>query len=111
MTQKLIGGDNPAAMDDNLRPRLNKVLEEIVDNELLRILVVDNLSAVKHVRHTITCKHCKRDGIYNLEIPDAKASMQALEILMNQTKGRPDVAKQESAEKITFVRTVHLDDE
>ena len=85
------------------RNRLDAALRELVTDDAIREVVSEALSATKKARGW--CGTCQKQVW--VDIPDSKATVQALEILLNQAKGRPDVAHQESQERIMFVREVH----
>lgn len=95
----------------DVRGLLDKALGESVDDAVLKEIIAAALEAKKKPWAEITCKHCRKVGKYQVEINDAAAVMKALEIMMNQAKGRPDVAQQEESERIVFQRVVHFGDE
>lgn len=95
----------------DLRGRLDKILESVLDDELLREVVMMNLATTKKVWVDSDCKHCRKRQRFQVDVPDAKATASALELLANQAKGRPDVAQQEDQERIVFQRLVHLAEE
>lgn len=72
-------------------------------DDAVREVVTTALTSTKRARGW--CGECNKQVW--VEIPDSKATVQALEILLNQAKGRPDVAHQEAQERIVFVREVH----
>lgn len=92
---------------DDLRQRTDQILEKYVTDEDLRSLVAASLEAKKQARGW--CPKCK--GAVMVEVNDAKAAVAALETLLNQAKGRPDVAAAADDERIVFERVVYLTDE
>lgn len=97
----------PAA---DVRALLDRALGESINDVALREIIAASLEAKKKPWAEITCKHCRKVGKYQVEINDVAAVVKALEVLMNQAKGRPDVAQQGEQDRIVFERVVYMDD-
>jgi hypothetical protein len=84
------------------------ILEDSIDalglDDTLNKLVKASLAVTKKARGW--CPACKKQVW--VEIEDAKAAVQALEILLNQAKGRPQQADSDNDEKITLVRREYV---
>ena len=91
-----------ADTDGDLRSRTDLILEKYVSDEDLRALVAASLESKKQARGW--CPNCKK--AVQVEINDAKAAVSALETLLNQAKGRPDVAQQAEDDRIVFDRVI-----
>lgn len=92
--------------EDDLRQRLDGVLEKLVDDETIRLVVATALEAKKQARGW--CPNCRKAVM--VEIDDSKAAISAITELANQAKGRPDVANHEDQERIVFNRLVKMPD-
>ncbi len=90
--------------DDDVRKALDKALDALALDETISDLVKAALSVTKKARGW--CPACKKQVW--VEIEDAKSAVQALEILANQAKGRPQQADSENDEKITLVRREYV---
>lgn len=95
----------PRGEPDDLRKRLDKVLEEVVDDATLREAVSLAMQATKKAWGT--CPKCAKQ--VQVDVSDAKAVVGALEILSNQAKGRPGVDEVGKGETIVFKRVIYLD--
>ena len=90
--------------EDDVRKALDKSLDALGLDDTISELVKASLSVTKKARGW--CPSCKKQVW--VEIEDAKAAVQALEILLNQAKGRPQQAEGDSSEKITLVRREYV---
>lgn len=90
----------------DLRARIDAALEGIVSDEMLREFVAASFEQKKSARGW--CPNCKKHVI--VEIDDAKATVSAFGELVNQAKGRPDVASQAESDRIVFKRLVKMEE-
>lgn len=75
-------------MKGELRERLGSLLDGVSD-ETIKSLIEESLAADKTISVEIFCKHCRRSGKYPVDIPDIQARVKALDVLVNQAKGKP----------------------
>lgn len=73
----------------DLRVRLASALDSVVEDKLLKELIVDALDATKPRYAEVACKHCSRKQRVEVPVPDPVQRAKALEILVNQAKGTP----------------------
>lgn len=89
---------------EDLRARLDKALDSLISDDLIKEVITMNLAATK--KAWVHCPHCKKKS--QVDIPDAKASSAAIAELANQAKGRPGESQGSDEEKINFERVVYL---
>jgi hypothetical protein len=70
-----------------VRPRLAQAAAANL-SELERVLVETATGANRQVWVTIACKHCERQGRYEVEVPDNRVRLDAVEKLLQQGLGR-----------------------
>jgi hypothetical protein len=51
------------------------------------------MGANKQLWATITCKHCKRAGRYEITVPDDRVRLDAVQALLHEALGRPGQAE------------------
>jgi hypothetical protein len=76
-----------------VRPRLAQAAAANL-SELERVLVETATGANRQVWVTIACKHCERQGRYEVEVPDNRVRLDAVEKLLQQGLGRAREAEQ-----------------
>ena len=76
-----------------MRPRLAEAAAANV-SELERVLVETATGANRQVWATIGCKHCGREGRYEIEVPDNRVRLDAVEKLLQQGLGRAREAEE-----------------
>jgi hypothetical protein len=77
----------------DVRPRLAEAAAANL-SELERVLVQTATGANRQVWATIGCKHCGREGRYEIEVPDNRARLDAVEKLLQQGLGRAREAEE-----------------
>ncbi len=75
-------------MNRDLRERISEHLDAVED-EAIVTLIKESLSAEKEVWATVKCKHCSREGKYTVPVPNWRERAQVLQILADQSKGKP----------------------
>jgi hypothetical protein len=83
------GGMTPA----DVRPRLAEAAAAHL-SELERVLVETATGANRLVWATIDCKHCGRQGRYEIDVPDNRVRLDAVEKLLQQGLGRAREAEE-----------------
>jgi hypothetical protein len=76
-----------------VRPRLAQAAAANL-SELERVLVETATGANRQVWVTIACKHCERQGRYEVDVPDNRVRLDAVEKLLQQGLGRAREAEQ-----------------
>jgi hypothetical protein len=74
-------------MPSDVRPRLAAAAAANLP-ELERVLLDAATGAIREAWTTITCKHCERQGRYEVVIPDYRVRLDAVEKLLQQGLGR-----------------------
>ena len=77
----------------DVRPRLAEAAAANVV-ELERVLVETATGANRQVWATIGCKHCGREGRYEIDVPDNRVRLDAVEKLLQQGLGRAREAEE-----------------
>jgi hypothetical protein len=77
----------------DVRPRLAEAAAANL-TELERVLVETATGANRQVWATIGCKHCGREGRYEISIPDNRVRLDAVEKLLQQGLGRAREAEE-----------------
>jgi hypothetical protein len=87
---------NPAG--DALTPeQITKILRDIA-------------SAVRKRWITITCKHCDRDGKYEVDVPDDKTRLDSVKFMVEHGFGKPGQAKPDERIEVDIdVQTLTLE--
>lgn len=79
----------------DMRQLMEDALDEIAldESQTVRDFVREafTLTKTKELTLSIVCKHCHREGRYTntVDIPDYKERTKAIEMLLNQAKGKP----------------------
>ena len=84
---------NGSVSPADVRPRLAEAAAANV-SVLERVLVETATSANRQVWATIGCKHCGREGRYEIEVPDNRVRLDAVEKLLQQGLGRAREAEE-----------------
>lgn len=58
------------------------------------------VAATKTQNHLVTCKHCQRDGKYDIQVNDSRARLDALKIISEQGYGKAPQAKEQTEQHI-----------
>jgi hypothetical protein len=88
------GGDgNGNVSPADVRPRLAEAAAANL-SEIERVLVETATGANRQVWATIGCKHCGREGRYEIEVPDNRVRLDAVEKLLQQGLGRAREAEE-----------------
>jgi hypothetical protein len=77
----------------DVRPRLAEAAAANL-SEIERVLVETATGANRQVWATIGCKHCGREGRYEIEVPDNRVRLDAVEKLLQQGLGRAREAEE-----------------
>jgi hypothetical protein len=85
---------NGRADPASVRPLLAEAAAASIE-EIRRVLVETATGANKQVWATVTCKHCQRQGRYEVVLPDYRVRLDAVEALLREGLGR--VAQSEPA--------------
>jgi hypothetical protein len=80
----------------DVRPHLAEVAAANL-SEIERVLIETATGANRQVWVTINCKHCERPGRYEVDIPDNRVRLDAVEKLLQQGLGRAREAEQSQA--------------
>jgi hypothetical protein len=70
-----------------VRPRLAEAAAANL-SEIERVLVETATGANRQVWITVTCKQCERQGRYEVDVPDNRVRLDAVEKLLQQGLGR-----------------------
>ena len=71
------------------RKRIERELELTLDDERIKKIIDAALDSKRRVWADFNCKSCNKGQRHLVEIPDTVAVTKVLEVLLNQTKGRP----------------------
>jgi hypothetical protein len=82
-----------------VRPRLAEAAAANV-SELERVLVETATGANRQVWTTIGCKHCGREGRYEISIPDHRVRLDAVSTLLQQGLGRAREAEDDRVPRL-----------
>ena len=94
-----IGNGNGSVSPADVRPRLAEAAAANL-SELERVLVETATGANRQVWATIGCKHCGREGRYEISIPDYRVRLDAVEKLLQQGLGRPREAEDDRVPRL-----------
>jgi hypothetical protein len=86
-----------------VRPLLAEAAADSIE-DIRRVLVETATGANKQVWATVTCKHCERQGRYEVVLPDYRVRLDAVEALLREGLGR--VAQSEPASVPRLPQTV-----
>jgi hypothetical protein len=78
---------NGRADPSSVRPLLAEAAASSIE-EIRRVLVETATGANKQVWATVTCKHCDKQGRYEVVIPDYRVRLDAVEALLREGLGR-----------------------
>jgi hypothetical protein len=92
-TNAVIASGNGRTQPADVRPRLAEAAAANL-SELERVLVETATGANRLVWATIGCKHCGREGRYEIEVPDNRVRLDAVEKLLQQGLGRAREAEE-----------------
>jgi hypothetical protein len=84
---------NATVTPSEVRPRLAAAAAANL-SELERVLLDAATGATRQAWTTITCKHCERQGRYEVIIPDYRVRLDAVEKLLQQGLGRAREAQE-----------------
>jgi hypothetical protein len=84
---------NGSVSPADVRPRLAEAAAANL-SELERVLVETATGSNRQVWATIGCKHCGREGRYEIEVPDNRVRLDAVEKLLQQGLGRAREAEE-----------------
>jgi hypothetical protein len=87
------GHANGSVSPADVRPRLAEAAAANL-SELERVLVETATGANRQIWATIGCKHCGREGRYEIEVPDNRVRLDAVEKLLQQGLGRAREAEE-----------------
>jgi hypothetical protein len=87
------------AMPSDVRPRLAAAAAANLP-ELERVLLDAATGATRQAWTTITCKHCERQGRYEVVIPDYRVRLDAVEKLLQQGLGRARESQEQPVPQI-----------
>jgi hypothetical protein len=87
------GNGNGSVSPADVRPRLAEAAAANL-SELERVLVETATGANRQVWATIGCKHCGREGRYEIDVPDNRVRLDAVEKLLQQGLGRAREAEE-----------------
>ena len=87
------GNGNGSVSPADVRPRLAEAAAANL-SELERVLVETATGANRQVWTTIDCKHCGREGRYEIDVPDNRVRLDAVEKLLQQGLGRAREAEE-----------------
>jgi hypothetical protein len=87
------GNGNGSVSPADVRPRLAEAAAANL-SELERVLVETATGANRQVWTTIGCKHCGREGRYEIDVPDNRVRLDAVEKLLQQGLGRAREAEE-----------------
>ena len=83
------GNSNGSVSPADVRPRLAEAAAANL-SELERVLVETATGANRQVWATIGCKHCGREGRYEIDVPDNRVRLDAVEkLLAARSRPRP----------------------
>jgi hypothetical protein len=85
-----------------VRPRLAAAAAANLP-DLERVLLDAATGATREAWTTITCKHCERQGRYEVVIPDYRVRLDAVEKLLQQGLGRAREAQESSTSEVPAV--------
>jgi hypothetical protein len=83
----------------SVRPRLAEAAAESLD-DIRRVLVETATGANRYPWATVNCKHCGREGRYEITVPDNKVRLDAVQALLHEALGRPAQGRGASARVI-----------
>ena len=87
------GNSKGSVSPADVRPRLAEAAAANL-SELERVLVETATGANRQVWATIGCKHCGREGRYEIDVPDNRVRLDAVEKLLQQGLGRAREAEE-----------------
>jgi hypothetical protein len=90
---------NSAVAPSEVRPRLAAAAAANLP-DLERVLLDAATGATRQAWTTITCKHCERQGRYEVVIPDYRVRLDAVEKLLQQGLGRAREAQEAPASAV-----------
>jgi hypothetical protein len=94
---------NGRADPASVRPLLAEAAAASIE-DIRRVLVETATGANKQVWATVTCKHCDRQGRYEVVLPDYRVRLDAVEALLREGLGR--VAQSEPAAAPRLPQTI-----
>jgi hypothetical protein len=78
---------NGRADPASVRPLLAEAAAASIE-DIRRVLVETATGANKQVWATVTCKHCEKQGRYEVVLPDYRVRLDAVEALLREGLGR-----------------------
>lgn len=75
------------------RRRIEDELETALDPERLRKIIDVALSTEKNAWGDFACKSCGKQQRHMVKVPDSVSVAKVLEVLLNQSKGRPQSSR------------------
>ena len=90
---------NGSVSPADVRPRLAEAAAANL-SELERVLVETATGANRQVWATIGCKHCGREGRYEIDVPDNRVRLDAVEKLLQQGLGRAREAEESRVPRV-----------
>jgi hypothetical protein len=84
---------NGTLTPSDVRPHLAEVAAANL-SEIERVLIETATGANRQVWITVTCKHCERQGRYEVDVPDNRTRLDAVEKLLQQGLGRAREAEE-----------------
>jgi hypothetical protein len=94
--------DDVAVTPSEVRPRLAAAAAANLP-DLERVLLEAATGATRQAWTTITCKHCGRQGRYEVVIPDYRVRLDAVEKLLQQRLGRAQKAQEAPVSQVPAV--------
>jgi hypothetical protein len=84
------------------RRRIEVELEEALDPERLKKIIDVALSTEKNAWGDFSCKSCGKHQRQMVKVPDTVSVAKVLEVLLNQSKGRPTEAQEDDHVTVNY---------